>query len=286
MRFVSFSVQCRSSFGVVQHGGVVDLGARFGRIVPDLATYIEARALDIAPAISPTWDADYAHDAIQLLPVVPQPAKIICVGVNYDDHRKEMGRTTAEFPTLFTRFRDTLVGHNAPLVKPRESGSYDFEGELAVVIGREARNVKADNAMEYVAGYTCFNDSTARDWQRHSSQFVAGKNFPATGALGPELVTADEVSDLGARMLTTRLNGQVMQSATISQMVFSVAQIIAYISTFTRLMPGDVIATGTPSGVGAGREPPVFMKAGDTIEVLIEGIGRLINTVVDELVTE
>ncbi len=285
MRFVSFAVQGRASFGVLQHEGIVDLGARFGRIVPDLATYLEARALDAAPVIDATWDADYRRDEVQLLPVVPKPNKIVCVGVNYDEHRQEMGREPASYPTLFTRFTDTLVGHNGTIVRPRVSTSLDFEGELAFVIGRESKGVKAEAAMSHVAGFTCFNDATLRDWQRHTTQFVPGKNFASTAALGPELVTPDEVTAFGSRSLTTRLNGQVMQSATLGQMIFSVEQIVAYITSFTRLVPGDVIATGTPSGVGAKRTPPVFMKAGDIIEVIIDGVGHLKNMIADELVT-
>lgn len=269
----------------MQHGGIVDLGRRMGRIVPDLMTYLEAQALGVAPAIDPTWDADYRPEEVQLLPVIPKPGKIICVGVNYDEHRQEMGREAFNYPTLFTRFTDTLVGQNGPIIRPRVSTSLDFEGELAFVVGRDAKNVKAEQAMEHVAGYTCFNDATIRDWQRHTSQFVPGKNFASTAALGPELVTPDEVTDYASRSISSRLNGQVMQSATLGQMIFSVPQIIAYISSFTRLCPGDVIATGTPSGVGAKRTPPVFMKAGDTIEVIIDGVGHLTNTIVDELVS-
>ncbi len=283
MRFVSFTVQGRPSFGVVTGAGIVDLGARFSRIVPDLGTFLEARALDVAPAVNAAWEADYRLDEVQLLPVIPKPAKIICVGVNYDEHRQEMGRETASYPTLFTRFADTLVGHNGSIVRPRVSTSLDFEGELAFVIGREAKAVKVDHAMGHVAGFTCFNDATLRDWQRHTSQFVPGKNFFSTGALGPQLVTPDEVPDFGGRSLTTRLNGQVMQAATLGQMIFSVPEIVAYVTSFTRLVPGDVIATGTPAGVGAKRTPPVFMKPGDIIEVIIDGVGHLKNTIVDEL---
>jgi 2-keto-4-pentenoate hydratase/2-oxohepta-3-ene-1,7-dioic acid hydratase in catechol pathway len=284
MRFVSFSVQGRSSFGVIQHGGIVDLGARFGRIIPDLVTYIEAVALSIAPAIDAVWEADYRTEEVALTPVIQRPSKIICVGVNYDEHRQEMGRQKTDYPTLFTRFADTLVGHGGAIVRPRLSTALDYEGELAVIIGREAKSVKAEHALDYIAGFACFNDATVRDWQRHTTQFLPGKNFPSSGALGPEMVS--ELPELGTRSIVTRLNGQVVQQATLGQMIFSVAQIIAYITSFTRLVPGDVIATGTPAGVGYKREPPVFMKAGDTVEVLIDGVGHLVNTVVDELVTE
>ncbi|MBC7793163.1 MAG: fumarylacetoacetate hydrolase family protein, partial [Clostridia bacterium] len=166
MRFVSFTAQGKARFGVLNDTGIVDLSARFGGIIPDLLTFIEAEARDIAPPVSPLWEADYGLSDVVLLPVIPHPNKILCVGVNFDDHRKEMGREKAEFPTLFTRFADTLIGHNAPLVRPRVSASFDYEGELAVVIGREARHVPADRAMSVVAGYSCFNDASVRDWQR------------------------------------------------------------------------------------------------------------------------
>ena len=282
MRFVSFTAQGKPRYGILKDSGVVDLSARFGRIVPDLLTYIDAEGQGFAPRIDDAWETDYLLGDVSLLPPIPAPSKILCVGVNFDEHRKEMNRDRAAHPTLFTRFADTLVGHGSALLRPRVSTSLDYEGELAVIIGREARHVPVEKAYEYVAGYTCFNDATIRDWQRHTSQFTPGKNFPCTAALGPALVTRDEVASLSPLSLTTRLNGAVMQQATLEQMIFDVPQIIAYISSFTKLVPGDVIATGTPGGVGAKRKPPLWLKPGDQVEVELDRLGILRNGVSDE----
>lgn len=280
MRYVSFRVAGRSTFGFVRDGSVFDMGARLAEL-PDLRRYLAALSVGFTPPAFSDQPGDYAVQDIEYLPVC-QPSKIICVGLNYHTHRRETGRAESEYPTLFSRFTDTLTAHHAPIVRPQVSTSLDFEGELAVVIGRPAHRVSRENAMDVVAGYACFNDASLRDWQRHTHQFLPGKNFPATGPLGPELVTPDEVGPLRDLAIQTRLNGTVMQSATLGDMIFPVDALIAYISAFTHLAPGDVIATGTPGGVGFKREPPVFMKAGDTIEVLIERVGHLSNHVVDE----
>jgi 2-keto-4-pentenoate hydratase/2-oxohepta-3-ene-1,7-dioic acid hydratase in catechol pathway len=210
------------------------------------------------------------------------PTKILCVGLNYDDHRRETGRLESKYPTIFTRYADSLVAHGADIVRPHVSTSLDFEGELAVVIGRGGRYISAQDAMRHVAGYTCHNDATLRDWQRHTTQFTPGKTFPGTGPLGPYLVTADELPDLDKQTLVTRLNDVVVQSASLGDMIFSIPVLIEYLSAFTPLSPGDIIATGTPGGVGFKREPPLFMKPGDRVEVEISGVGRLVNGVVDE----
>jgi len=226
--------------------------------------------------------ATLAWADLELLPVVPDPQKILCVGINYLEHVKETGRDIPEKPTIFTRFADSQTAHNAAIVRPAASGNLDFEGELAVVIGRHARHVKAANAFDYVAGYSCYNDGSVRDWQRHASQFTPGKNFPRTGGFGPWLVTADELGDPSRLSLTTRLNGEVVQHATTDDLIFDVPALIEYCSTFTELGPGDVIITGTTGGVGAFRQPPLWMKAGDVVEVEISKIGVLKNTIVDE----
>ena len=224
---------------------------------------------------------DYALDAVTFAPVIPDgAAKLICVGVNYMPHIREMGRERPERPVLFTRFAASVVGHGQPLLKPLASEQFDFEGELAVVIGKRARRVRRDDALDYVAGYSCFNDGSVRDFQRHSPQFTPGKNFHRSGAFGPWLVTTDEIPDPRALRLTTRLNGAVMQDESVGELCFDVPQLIEYCSTFAQLEPGDVIVTGTPGGVGAGRTPPVWMKPGDTVEVEISGIGTLRNPVI------
>jgi 2-keto-4-pentenoate hydratase/2-oxohepta-3-ene-1,7-dioic acid hydratase in catechol pathway len=220
------------------------------------------------------------EDAVTFLPPVPHPEKIFCVGVNYRDHGAEAGiETLPTHPSLFVRFPSSQVGHRQPMVAPSNSQQYDFEGELAVIIGQAAWRVAADEALRHVVGYSCFAENSVRDFQAHARQVTAGKNFLASGAFGPWLVTADEVGDPARLSLTTRLNGEVMQHARLSSMIFSVGQLISYISQFTRLMPGDVIATGTPAGVGVLRAPPVWMKPGDFLEIEIPGVGLLQNTV-------
>jgi 2-keto-4-pentenoate hydratase/2-oxohepta-3-ene-1,7-dioic acid hydratase in catechol pathway len=215
-------------------------------------------------------------------PVIPDAGKIFCIGMNYRAHIKEMGRQPPDYPTLFVRYADSLVGHGNDIIRPLASKKYDFEGELAVVIGRSARHVKADDALDFVAGYTCFLDGSVRDYQRHTSQFIAGKNFRHSGAVGPWLVTADAIPDPTVMNLETRVNGEVMQSGRISDLCFGIGKLIEYLTTICLLEPGDIIATGTPSGVGAARDPQRWLETGDRVEVAIDGIGTLANTVADE----
>ncbi|MFE7243652.1 fumarylacetoacetate hydrolase family protein [Streptomyces sp. NPDC057580] len=208
------------------------------------------------------------------------PAKIICVGVNYRTHQEETGHsTTPAHPTIFTRFADTLIGCRDDAVRPAVSERFDYEGELAVVIGRSTEHVTAAEAWSHVAGVSVFNDLTARDWQRHSPQWTPGKNFPGTGAFGPALVTPDELPDFGTLTLTTRVNGQVRQHAALTDLVFDIPHLIAYISTFTPLTPGDILVTGTPGGVGQFMNPPAFLHPGDVVEIDMPGVGTLRNTV-------
>ena len=216
-----------------------------------------------------------ALDSVELLPPVPDAGKIFCIGHNYEEHRVETGRPKTSSPAVFPRFADTLVGHGNQAWIPAESTEIDYEGELAVVIGRAGRRIARAEALSHVAGYSCFNDISVRDWQRQTSQFTPGKNFPRTGGFGPWLVTADEISDPQELSLETRLNGQVVQHANTDQMIFRVAELIEYLSTFTLLSPGDVIVSGTPGGVGAKRTPPLFMKAGDSVEVETGRVGTL-----------
>jgi 2-keto-4-pentenoate hydratase/2-oxohepta-3-ene-1,7-dioic acid hydratase in catechol pathway len=282
MRFISFTAEGRPTYGIVRDKGVVDLGARFGGILPDLTTWLEAEEAGLSVPVPTSAPADYRLDEIIYDPVIPFPNKIICVGLNYEEHRIETKRAESAYPSLFTRFADTLIGHNAPMIRPRISGDLDYEAELAIVIGKEAFRVPRDRALEVIAGYSCFNEGSIRDFQRHTHQFMPGKNFPGTGAFGPELVTLDEISGFDDLRIETRLNGTVMQSAVLGQMIFNVPHIIEYVTSFTPLGPGDVIATGTPGGVGARREPPVWMKSGDVVEVTIESIGHLVNEIRDE----
>jgi 2-keto-4-pentenoate hydratase/2-oxohepta-3-ene-1,7-dioic acid hydratase in catechol pathway len=214
--------------------------------------------------------------------VIPLPEKIFCVGLNYEMHRKETGRAVVEHPTIFTRFANTQTGHLSNIVRPRVSTHLDFEGELAVIIGKAGRYITREKAMEHIAGFSCYNDASVRDWQHHTHQFTPGKNFPGTGAFGPWIVTTDEFTDLSARRIMTRLNGQTVQEARLGDMIFDVPTLIEYCSSFNPLVPGDVIVTGTPGGVGVKRTPPLWMKPGDVVEVEIDGIGVLRNGIADE----
>jgi 2-keto-4-pentenoate hydratase/2-oxohepta-3-ene-1,7-dioic acid hydratase in catechol pathway len=248
------------------------------------------RAPDLGSALREGMIAELSAKAVfdlnladvELLPVVTNPGKIFCVGHNYETHRQETGRAKVGHPSIFTRFADTLTPHGGPIVRPKVSTSLDYEGELAIVIGKAGRHISEADAMSHVAGFACANDASVRDWQWHTQQFTPGKNFPATGGLGPWLVTPDEIDDLDAVTVTTRLNGQVMQHASLADLIFPLPTIIAYLSAFTPLSPGDLILTGTPGGVGAKREPPVWMKPGDQIDVEISGIGLLSNTITQE----
>ncbi len=279
MRLVSFERNARPGFGIVAGDGVIDAAARLAGKPRSLREALAAGALPELARLA-GGAPDFGLDDITVAPVIPDAAaKLLCVGINYLPHIKEMGRERPARPVLFVRFGGSVVGHGQPLLKPRESEQFDYEGELAVVIGKRARRVSRDRALDYVAGYSCFNDGSVRDYQRHSQQFTPGKNFHASGSFGPWLVTADEIADPRKLKLTTRLNGAVMQQESVAELCFDVPQLIEYCSTWTQLEPGDVIVTGTPGGVGAGREPPVWMKPGDTVEVEISGIGTLRNPV-------
>jgi 2-keto-4-pentenoate hydratase/2-oxohepta-3-ene-1,7-dioic acid hydratase in catechol pathway len=280
MRLLSFERNGRPGFGVVVGDGVVDAAERLAGKPRGLREALASGSLPLLErfgAIGP----DFPLSDVTFAPVIPDgAAKLLCVGVNYMPHIRELGRERPDRPVIFVRFRDSIVGHGQALEKPRESEQLDFEGELAVIIGKRARRVGKERALEHVAGYACFNDGSVRDFQRHSPQFTPGKNFHASGAFGPWLVTADEIRDPRELTLTTRLNGTVMQHESVGELCFDVPHLIEYCSTWTQLEPGDVIVTGTPGGVGAGRKPPVWMQPGDTVEVEISRIGVLRNSVV------
>lgn len=227
--------------------------------------------------------ASFARGEVRLLPVVPNPGKILCIGLNYATHVAETGREQMEYPAVFTRWANTLVADGEPLVRPKESMRFDYEGELAVIIGKGGRRIRREDAMAHVAGYAIFNDASVRDWQRHNIQFTPGKNFPGTGAFGPALVTADAAGDIAGQRVQTRLNGQLVQDQPVSDLIWDISFLIEYCSTFNPLEPGDVIVTGTPGGVGDKRKPPLYMKAGDRVEVSIGVIGTLTNPVIDEI---
>ncbi len=279
MKLASCSLQGRTGYGLVVDDGLRVPNERFFQKYPDLKAALSAGVVD---DFMGSLEGFINLEQLSFCPPVIAPDKILAVGVNYMAHIKEMGREPPDYPVVFMRYPDSLVGHAQPLVRPKVSNKYDFEGELAVIIGKPARYVDAADALDYVAGYTCLNDGSVRDFQRHGSQFTPGKNFPCSGACGPWMVTPDEIPDPAELQLTTRLNGAVVQQAPVSDMRFSVPDIIAYCSTFTTLQPGDIITTGTPGGVGAGRTPELWLEPGDTISVEIDGIGELRNEVVDE----
>ncbi|MDQ8731042.1 fumarylacetoacetate hydrolase family protein [Bradyrhizobium sp. LHD-71] len=283
MKLASYEYAGKPSYGVVKDGHLIDLGARLATSGhKTLRQLLTNSGLDTAREIAGSASPDIPLSDVTLLPVIPDPDKIICVGMNYHDHVAEIGRAVTAKPALFARFAGSQVGHLRPMIKPAVSEEFDYEGELAVVIGRGGRHIKEDDALRHVAGYACYNEGSIRDWQRHTSQFLAGKTFAATGAFGPWLVTADEISDPATLTLETRLNGQRVQHTTTDKLITSVPALIAYCSTIIPLLAGDVIVTGTPGGVGLKRTPPLFMKPGDTVEVEISGIGVLRNPVVGE----
>lgn len=278
MRFASALHNGRMVFGRVDDESLYDVSASFSDPAAALTLTADG-AVACAAASGPSIPlAD-----LRLVPPVPKPDRILCIGVNYAAHRAESDRPSdSAYPTVFTRFPSSVVGHDEPIVRPRVSDRFDYEGELAVVIGRTGRYISAGDALAHVAGYTCFNDGTLRDYQRHTAQFVPGKTFDRSGSCGPWVVTTDEIPDPSALHLRTLLNGEEMQSAPTSNLIHDVVALIVYCSEFTTLEPGDLIVTGTPGGVGYARTPPVFMQPEDVVEVQITGIGTLRNRVVDE----
>ncbi len=282
MKFASFKIENRVTWGVIQGTSAVDLGAVLNGRFADLKTLIASNGFSEAQAEIASAPS-YPLQNIAWLPVVPNPDKIFCVGINYEMHRKETGRSEVEHPTIFVRFANSQTGHLTDIIRPRVSTKLDFEGELALVISKPGRYIPKDQALDYIAGFACYNDGSIRDWQSHSHQFTPGKNFPNTGSFGPWLVTPDELPNMDERTLTTRLNGQNVQQAKFAQMIFDIPTIVEYCSSFTNLAAGDVIVTGTPGGVGAKRVPPLWMKSGDIVEVEIDGIGILRNSIADEV---
>jgi len=284
MRYLSYrGADGQPRFGFADGDEVVALGpaADAGSLVAFLVQAPDAIAAALADA-----GANGARQKLaetQFLPVIEKPGKIVCLGLNYAEHAREGGFAVPDYPALFLRVASTLVGHGAAILRPTASEALDYEAELAVVIGRRGRHLKAADALAYVAGYTAFNDASVRDYQRRTAQWTPGKNFDATGALGPFLVTPDEVPPGGADLhIECRLNGRIMQSSTTSDMIFNVPRTLEILSEIMTLEPGDVIATGTPPGVGHARKPPVWMRDGDVVEIEIEKIGVLRNPVRDE----
>ena len=280
MKLASYLADGKPAFGVVAGDGVIDMTDRLRGRYATLRDALTPEGLDAIRQAIKGAIPDRTLAQVRLLPAIPDPEKIFCAGINYRSHAAETGRELPKQPSMFLRLANTLVGHEGEMIRPKVSDNFDFEGELAVVIGRPGRHIPEARALDHVAGYTCFVDGSVRDFQKHS--VTAGKNFPGSGPLGPWIVTTDEIPDPSRLVLTTRLNGKEVQRSGTDLLIYSIPTIIAFVSDITPLAPGDIIATGTPEGVGHRRSPPLWMKAGDVLEVEISGIGVLRTRIVDE----
>jgi 5-carboxymethyl-2-hydroxymuconate isomerase len=285
VRLLSFGAPGGPSFGAIFERGIVDLGARCGGAYADLHALLASGDLERVAADANDAPRDYALGDVTFLPPVARPEKIFCIGVNYLNRNEEYrdASDAPKYPSIFMRTPGSLVGHRHPIVRPPESPELDYEGEIVIVIGRGGRRIARADAHAHIAGLTCMNEGTVRDWVRHGKFNVTqGKNFAASGAVGPWIVTADEFAGYGDVRVTTRVNGEVRQDDTTASLAFPFDYLISYISTFAELAPGDVIATGTPTGAGARFDPPRYLVPGDEVEVEVQGVGTLVNTVVDE----
>jgi 2-keto-4-pentenoate hydratase/2-oxohepta-3-ene-1,7-dioic acid hydratase in catechol pathway len=284
-RLATFAINGRTKYGAVTDSGIVDLSARYAQDYPTLREAIELGALQRLADAAENQPADFALDDVTFRPPIPQPEKIICVGVNYPDRNAEYkdGQDAPKYPSLFLRTARSFVGHGQNLVRPRASPKLDYEGEVALVIGRPGRHIAERDALDHIAALTLCNEGTIRDWVRHAKFNVTqGKNFDSTGSLGPWIVPYTNEAQLADIRLTTHVNGELRQDDRTSRLMFDFRYLLHYISTFTTLVPGDVIVTGTPTGAGARFDPPRYLVPGDVIEVAAEGIGTLTNGVVDE----
>jgi 2-keto-4-pentenoate hydratase/2-oxohepta-3-ene-1,7-dioic acid hydratase in catechol pathway len=286
-RLATFSVDGSTRYGAVIDGGIIDLSARFAKDFPTLREVIAAGALQKLAEEAEGRSPDHALDAITWLPPIPAPEKIICIGVNYPDRNAEYkdGQDAPKYPSMFLRVPRSFVGHNTPLVRPRASHQLDYEGEVVLVIGKAGRHIPESAALDHIAAVTLCNEGTIRDWVRHAKFNVTqGKNFESTGSLGPWLLPYTDEKQIADVRLTTRVNGEMRQDDRTSRLIFGFRYLINYISTFTTLVPGDVIVTGTPTGAGARFDPPRYLKPGDVVEIEAEGVGVLRNGVVDEAI--
>jgi 2-keto-4-pentenoate hydratase/2-oxohepta-3-ene-1,7-dioic acid hydratase in catechol pathway len=282
MKLTSFTRNNASGYGAVTDDGIVDLSSSIEG-VSDLKTLLETDSLAEAADYAGSRSADFPFDEVTFLPLIPNASKVICVAVNYLAHAREAGRTIGDYPVLFHRHAQTQVGHQQPLLVPKSSEQLDFEGEIAVVLGKGGAHIEPENALDHVAGYACYNEGSVRDWQFHVHQYSMGKNFNATGGFGPWLVTTDDIPDPDALTVTTRLNGEQMQFGEFNDVAFNIPTLISYVSRALPWCAGDVIVTGTPGGVGFKRQPPIFLKEGDVVEVEVNLVGTLVNTVANEI---
>ena len=283
MKFVSFLLKGSPKFGVSDGKNITDLTNKISgsKTLKDL---ISNNGITDAKKYAKENPGSINVDEIEFLPLIPNPGKIICVGLNYSDHVNEIGITLEKNPVIFLRVPQSQTAHKQIIQKPKVSNHLDYEGEMAVIMGNAGKHIEPKNALKHIVGYSCYNESTVRDWQQHTKQFTMGKNFEKTGSFGPYMVLAEEISDYKKLTIQTRLNDKVMQKASLSQLIFDIPTLISYISKAMPWQAGDVLVTGTPGGVGFKRNPPVYMKDGDKIEVEITDVGILTNTIKDEIV--
>ena len=282
MKLTSFIRDKTSGYGVVTEDGIIDLSSSIEG-ASDIKSLLETNSMARAADYASGRSADFPVDEITFLPLIPTATKVICVAVNYLAHAREAGRTIGDYPVLFHRHAQTQVGHQQPLRVPKASEQLDFEGEIAVVIGKGGAHIQPEDALDHVAGYACYNEGSVRDWQFHVHQYSMGKNFNATGGFGPWLVTTDDIPDPDALTVTTRLNGEQMQFGEFNDVAFNIPTLISYVSRALPWCAGDVIVTGTPGGVGFKRTPPIFLTEGDVVEVEVNLVGTLVNPVANEI---
>ena len=281
MKFLSFLYNNQKKYGIIKNKIITDLTDKING-AKSLKELIEKKNISKAKVFATQNPGNIKLEEIDFLPVIPNPGKIVCVGLNYNDHAKETGRKVEKNPVIFFRVPESQTAHNSQIIKPKVSNFLDFECEMAVIMGNTEKHIKEENAFKNIIGYSCYNDSTVRDWQQHTSQFGMGKNFQSTGSFGPHLVLSEDIPDYKKLEIQTRLNGKVMQKAKLSQLIFDLPFLISYISKAIPWRAGDVLVTGTPGGVGFKRNPPIYMKDGDKVEVEISKIGILSNYIKEE----
>ena len=284
MKFISFKHDNIEKFGIIENNLITDLTGKIGA-ASNLKELIKIKKIKEAKEYAKSNPGSIKTEEIEYSPLIPNPGKIICVGLNYIEHAKETNRTVEENPVIFHRFPESQTAHMQAIQRPSVSKSLDFEGEMAVIMDEGGKHIKSEEALKHVVGFSCYNESTIREWQRHTRQFGMGKNFEKTGSFGPHMVLAEDIPDYKSLTIETRLNGEVMQNAKLSQLIFDIPILISYVSKAMAWRAGDVLVTGTPGGVGFKRNPPVFMKPGDKVEVEITDIGVLSNTIKDEIIS-
>ena len=283
MKFISYLMNDEHRYGIVNNGTITDLTNKIMK-ARTLKELILKKGISDAKKYTLDNPGQISIDEIEFLPVIPDAGKIVCVGLNYHKHVEETNFTLEKNPVIFHRLVESQTAHLQPIQRPLASTHLDFEGEMAVIMGECGSHIKPENSLKHIIGYSCYNDASIRDWQMHTTQFGMGKNFQKTGSFGPHMVLAEDISDYKKLNLQTRLNGEIMQDAKLNQLIFDIPILISYISKAIPWRAGDILVTGTPGGVGFKRQPPIFMKDGDEVEVEITEIGILSNTVKDEVI--